>query len=81
MLDELRKETQLMSVLRHPNIVMFLGACSAPPCMVTEFCARGSLLDILQRARECPVRPKPRLIFCISDAAVQHCLDTSVATQ
>ena len=62
MLEELRKETQLMSVLRHPNIVMFLGACSAPPCMVTEFCARGSLLDILQRARECPVRPvRPEL--------------------
>lgn len=59
-LDELRKETQLMSVLRHPNIVMFLGACSNPPCMVTEYCARGSLLDILTRARECPVCPLPR---------------------
>ena len=53
-----------MSVLRHPNIVMFLGACSAPPCMVTEFCARGSLLDILQRARECPVRPSPWMRSC-----------------
>ena len=53
-----------MSVLRHPNIVMFLGACSAPPCMVTEFCARGSLLDILQRAQECPVRPSPWLRSC-----------------
>lgn len=48
-----------MSVLRHPNIVMFLGACSQPPCMVTEYCARGSLLDILTRAREYPVRPYP----------------------
>ena len=48
-----------MSVLRHPNIVMFLGACSQPPCMVTEYCARGSLLDILTRARECPVCPQP----------------------
>lgn len=66
MLEELRKETQLMSVLRHPNIVMFLGACSAPPCMVTEFCARGSLLDILQRARECPVRAQnPYLLPCV----------------
>ena len=44
-----------MSVLRHPNIVMFLGACSNPPCMITEYCARGSLLDILTRARDCPV--------------------------
>ena len=44
-----------MAVLRHPNIVMFLGACSQPPCMVTEYCARGSLLDILMRARQLPV--------------------------
>ncbi|BDA45207.1 probable serine/threonine-protein kinase SIS8 at C-terminar half [Coccomyxa sp. Obi] len=54
LLEELRKEARLMAVLRHPNIVMFLGACSSPPCMVTEFCARGSLLDILSRARENP---------------------------
>ncbi len=60
LLEELRKEVRLMAVLRHPNIVMFLGACSAPPCMVTEYCARGSLLDILLRAREHPVRtPAP----------------------
>lgn len=45
-----------MAGLRHPNIVMFLGACSEPPCMVTEYCARGSLLDILMRARQSPVR-------------------------
>ena len=56
LLVELRKEARLMAVLRHPNIVMFLGACSTPPCMVTEFCARGSLLDILSRARDNPVR-------------------------
>ncbi len=49
-----------MSVLRHPNIVMFLGACSNPPCMITEYCARGSLLDILTRARECPVSARAR---------------------
>lgn len=55
LLEELRKEARLMAVLRHPNIVMFLGACSSPPCMVTEFCARGSLLDILSRARDHPV--------------------------
>ncbi|CAL8469015.1 g8556 [Coccomyxa elongata] len=54
LLEELRKEARLMAVLRHPNIVMFLGACSSPPCMITEFCARGSLLDILSRARDNP---------------------------
>ncbi len=45
-----------MAALRHPNVVLFLGACPDPPCMVTAFCARGSLLDVLARARASPVR-------------------------
>lgn len=48
---ELNKESSLMASLRHPNIVLFLGVCLDPPCMVTEFCARGSLLDVLSRAK------------------------------
>ena len=39
-----------------PAQVLFLGACPEPPCMVTAFCARGSLLDVLARARASPVR-------------------------
>ena len=39
-----------MASLRHPNIVLFLGVSLEPPCMLTEFCARGSLLDVLHRA-------------------------------
>eukprot|EP00891_Asterochloris_glomerata_P004591 jgi/Astpho2/4591/e_gw1.00067.503.1_t len=51
LLDELHKEAGLMASLRHPNVVMFLGLCLDPPCMVAEFCARGSLLDVLRRAK------------------------------
>ncbi len=72
LLEELRKEARLMAVLRHPNIVMFLGACSSPPCMVTEFCARGSLLDILSRASDTPVRAAGRLSFILKHHAVLH---------
>jgi len=37
------------SKLRHPNILLFMGACTEPvtPCIVTEFLARGSLASIL----------------------------------
>ena len=31
---------------RHPNVVHFLGICHEPPCIVTEFCARGSLAQV-----------------------------------
>ncbi|KAK9820960.1 hypothetical protein WJX81_007609 [Elliptochloris bilobata] len=54
LLEGLRREAGLMAALRHPNVVLFLGACPDPPCMVTAFCARGSLLDVLARARTSP---------------------------
>ena len=39
-----------MESLRHPNIVMFLGASTKPPnlAIVLEFCTRGSLWSVLQ---------------------------------
>lgn len=49
LLSELRQEAGLMASLRHPNVVLFLGVCFKPPAMLTEFCARGSLLDILRK--------------------------------
>ena len=44
-------QVSIMSSLRHPNVVMFMGLCLQPPCIVTEFCARGSLYDVLRKAR------------------------------
>ena len=41
-LDELEKEVGIMARLRHPNIVLLLGAVRSPPAIVEEFCARGS---------------------------------------
>lgn len=37
--------------LRHPNVVQIMGVCTDPPCLVTEFCAKGSLTDCLRAAR------------------------------
>ena len=57
LLKELQQEAGLMASLRHPNVVLFLGVCFQPPAMVTEFCARGSLLDILQKGLRDAVCP------------------------
>jgi serine/threonine protein kinase len=51
-LDKLAEEAGLMASMRHPNIVQFMGIVSMPPCVVTEFCERGSLTDVLKRARK-----------------------------
>jgi serine/threonine protein kinase len=54
LLEGLEKEAGLMASLRHPNVVLYLGVCLNPPCVVTEYCARGSLNDVLKRARQSP---------------------------
>lgn len=43
-------ECQAMASLRHPNIAMFLGACTKPPnlCIIIEYCSRGSLWEVLR---------------------------------
>ncbi|XP_075097161.1 uncharacterized protein LOC107793547 isoform X1 [Nicotiana tabacum] len=46
-----KQEVSLMKLLRHPNILLFMGAVTSPErlCIVTEFLRRGSLFRLLQR--------------------------------
>ncbi|XP_061990277.1 serine/threonine-protein kinase STY46-like isoform X1 [Rosa rugosa] len=46
-----KQEVSLMKRLRHPNVLLFMGAVTSPErlCIVTEFLPRGSLYQILQR--------------------------------
>eukprot|EP01026_Neomeris_dumetosa_P071610 TRINITY_DN7248_c0_g1_i1.p1 TRINITY_DN7248_c0_g1~~TRINITY_DN7248_c0_g1_i1.p1 ORF type:complete len:699 (+),score=104.91 TRINITY_DN7248_c0_g1_i1:208-2097(+) len=45
------KEVSILYSIRHPNVVNFMGLCRSPPCLITEFCERGSLFDVLQEYR------------------------------
>jgi serine/threonine protein kinase len=51
-LKTLEREVGLMVGMRHPNVILFLGVCPDPPCVVTEYCSRGSLYDVLREAKE-----------------------------
>ena len=44
----------MLADLRHPHVVGFMGICESPPCIVTELCARGSVMDLLKRGRTTP---------------------------
>ena len=48
-------QAAIASSLRHPNVVLMLGYCLEPPCIITEFCPRGSLFDVLKKANTDPV--------------------------
>ncbi len=39
-----------MAAIRHPNVVLLMGLCLNPVCVVSEFCARGSLSDVIKKA-------------------------------
>ena len=72
LLDELEKEVTIMARLRHPNIVLLLGAVRSPPAIVEEFCARGSLFSVLQRHAKPGVPPlewRVRLQMALGAAA------------
>jgi len=47
--DSFANEMRAMSHLRHPNVVLFMAACTKPPnmCIVMEHMALGSLFDLL----------------------------------
>ncbi|KAJ4893043.1 PAS domain-containing protein tyrosine kinase family protein [Raphanus sativus] len=50
-IQSFRLEVALMRRLRHPNVLLFMGAVTSPPrlCIVSEFLPRGSLFRLLQR--------------------------------
>lgn len=78
-LRDFKAEVSIMSRLRHPNVVLFLGAVVQPPqlAIVTEFMPRGSLFRLLHRARNgADVDPKRRLAMALDIAKGLNYLHT-----
>ncbi|GJV76973.1 probable serine/threonine-protein kinase SIS8 [Tanacetum coccineum] len=50
-LTQFKSEIEIMLRLRHPNVVLFMGAVTRPPnlSILTEFLPRGSLYKLLHR--------------------------------
>lgn len=45
LMDEINNEIEMLSILRHPNIVLLMAVCTKPPNLIiaTEFIGGGSL--------------------------------------
>ncbi|PKU80100.1 serine/threonine-protein kinase EDR1-like [Dendrobium catenatum] len=80
-LDEFRSEVRIMRRLRHPNVVLFMGAVTRPPnlSIVSEFLPRGSLYRILHRPN-CQIDEKRRIKMALDVAKGMNCLHTSAPT-
>ncbi|KAF0929756.1 hypothetical protein E2562_024444 [Oryza meyeriana var. granulata] len=80
-LDEFRCEVRIMRRLRHPNIVLFMGAVTRPPhlSIVSEYLPRGSLYTIIHRP-DCQIDEKRRIKMALDVARGMNCLHTSVPT-
>lgn len=61
------QEARLLSSIRHPNIVQFMGLCTQPACIITEFCSRGSFTDVIREAKADPtILPWTRRLDMVS---------------
>ncbi|XP_073011369.1 U-box domain-containing protein 35-like [Typha latifolia] len=55
--SQFQQEVEVLSCIRHPNMVLLLGACPEYGCLVYEYMANGSLDDRLFRRGNTPPIP------------------------
>lgn len=69
--NEFLREVALMKRLRHPNIVLFMGAVTQPPnlSIVTEYLSRGSLYRLLHKSGAREILDERRRISMAFDVA------------
>ncbi|KAF5746969.1 EDR1 isoform 1 [Tripterygium wilfordii] len=81
-LAEFKREVRIMRRLRHPNVVLFMGAVTRPPnlSIITEFLPRGSLFKILHRRPHYQIDEKRRIKMALDVARGMNCLHTSTPT-
>jgi len=81
---DFRAEVALMKAVHHPNVLQLIGACTMPNlCLISEFCHRGNLFDLLYADRASqPMASKVltwslRLKMALGEARGMHFLHTA----
>ncbi|XP_020528185.1 serine/threonine-protein kinase CTR1 [Amborella trichopoda] len=83
-LKEFLREVAIMKRVRHPNVVLFMGAVTKPPhlSIVTEYLPRGSLYRLIHRTAGNEILDKRRRLRMVLDVAkvinYLHCLNPPI---
>jgi tRNA A-37 threonylcarbamoyl transferase component Bud32 len=76
-LKELKRELGALLLLRHPNLVLFIGAginSSGAVCLLTEYCSGGALFNLLHDPPLIPLSWKQRCRIALDIAKGMNCL-------
>nr|KAJ0209283.1 hypothetical protein LSAT_V11C400194510 [Lactuca sativa] len=72
---QFQKEVEVLTCIRHPHMVLLMGACPEYGCLIYEYMENGSLEDRLFRKNNTPVLPWTlRFKICFEIAAALHFL-------
>ncbi|XP_019457811.1 PREDICTED: U-box domain-containing protein 52-like isoform X2 [Lupinus angustifolius] len=66
---QFQQEVEVLSTIRHPNMVLLLGACPEYGCLVYEYMNKGSLEDRLLMKNNSPPIPWPKRFEIASEIA------------
>ncbi|GMG98523.1 hypothetical protein Nepgr_000363 [Nepenthes gracilis] len=81
-LEDFCNEISILSRLRHPNVILFLGACTKPPrlSMVTEYMEMGSLYFLIHQKKKLSWRRRLKMLrdicrglMCVHRMKIVHC--------
>lgn len=74
------REVEMMSVVRHPNLVLYMGACGdtvTPLCIVSELFTGGSLFEYLHNDKSFRLDTRTALSFALNIARGMFYLHSS----
>ena len=78
-LKEFKREVSSLSIIRHPNLVLFMGAIAEQNniCIVTEYCDGGTLFSILHQRKEINISWQLRIRILLEIATGMNFLHTN----